>query len=334
MEIRQLGTLWPVSALALGGAGFFASNHDRSGRAESVAIVRAAADLGVTLFDMAPAYGRNECEVIIGEAFEGHVPAGVRIAAHCDLGTPSTGTVLDILERSLQRSLEAMRIEHADLLFLDSDICPDQYVYQRDRDTQDEWATRWTVYREAVIPAMEALVAKGLIGAWGIAGMGLPKCLMDALREEPRPAVVQVAANLLDSAGDRRRYEEPPEPRNIARTAQNNDVGVMGVRPVQGGALTAKIDRNLPAGHPQRIDYDKAAPFRALCAELGEDPALVACRYAAFMPGLDSLVLSVKNVAELGVVVKACEKGPLDPSITARIHGLRLHVQMPRMPID
>ena len=62
-----------------------------------------------------------------------------------------------------------------------------------------------------------------------------------------------------------RRYEEPPEPRNIIRTAKNNHVGVMGIRAVQAGALTAEIDRPLGRDDPEMRDYAKAAPFRALC---------------------------------------------------------------------
>jgi len=89
-------------------------------------------------------------------------------------------------------------------------------------------------------------------------------------------------------------------------------------RAVQAGALTAAIDRDLPADHPEVLDYAHAAPFRAICAELGENPAVVAHRYALSLP-IDTLVLGVKNRAELAECVAAEAAGPLPAELIARI---------------
>ena len=333
MQTRQLGALWPVSALALGGGGL-GQLWGETSREEAVATARAAVDAGITLLDMAPGYGRGEAERVIGEAFEGRVPAGVRVTTKCQLGSPPRADIAALLETKLVRSLETMRVERADIYFLHSNICPDAYAYARHADSQDLWATRWTLYVEGVIPAMEALVARGLAGAWGITGTGLPRTVMEALRHEARPAAVQAVANLMDSAGDMRQYEEPPEPRNIIRTAVNNGVGVLGIRAVQAGALTSALDRDLPADHPQVADYAKAAPFRALCAQIGEDPAVVAHRYALGMDGVDSVIVGVKNRAELAQLIAAEARGPLEEEIRRRIDALRLAAQTPRIPVE
>lgn len=332
MDMRQLGDLWPVSALTLGGGGL-GQIWGKTNREEAVATARLAADLGITLFDMAPLYGRGEAEDVMGEAFEGRLPEGARVTTKCMLGSPAPEEVAAKLERSLQRSLKAMRLEHVDLFFLHSNICPDDYVYGEEAETQDRWATRLSLYADHVVPALEGLKEKGLIGAWGITGTGLPVSIMEALRLETKPAAVQAVANLLDSAGSMRRFEEPPEPRNVIRTAKNNDVGVMGIRAVQAGALTAAIDRPLAADHPEFRDFEKAAPFRALCKELGEDPALLAHRYALSMEGVDTVVLGVKNREELQACVAAAEKGPLEAELRKRVDALRLNFQFPRMPI-
>jgi aryl-alcohol dehydrogenase-like predicted oxidoreductase len=100
--------------------------------------------------------------------------------------------------------------------------------------------------------------------------------------------------------------------------ARANGVGVMGIRAVQAGALTAAIDRDLPADHPEVRDYGLAAGFRTLCAEIGEDPAIVAHRYALGLP-IDTLVLGVKNREELAGCVAAAEAGPLPADLVARI---------------
>jgi aryl-alcohol dehydrogenase-like predicted oxidoreductase len=92
----------------------------------------------------------------------------------------------------------------------------------------------------------------------------------------------------------------------------------MGIRAVQAGALTSAIDRPLAADHPEMSDYARAAGFRALCAELGDNPAVVAHRYALSLP-VDTLVLGVKNRQELAECVAAAEAGALSADIIARI---------------
>jgi len=100
--------------------------------------------------------------------------------------------------------------------------------------------------------------------------------------------------------------------------ARANGVGVMGIRAVQAGALTAAIDRALPPEHAEMRDHARAAPFRSLCAGLGQDPAVVAHRYGLGLD-IDTLVLGVKNRAELAACVAAAEAGPLPAEVTARV---------------
>jgi aryl-alcohol dehydrogenase-like predicted oxidoreductase len=100
--------------------------------------------------------------------------------------------------------------------------------------------------------------------------------------------------------------------------AHANGVGVMGIRAVQAGALTAAIDRPLPDDHPEVRDYRRAAGFRALCAELGENPAVIAHRYALALD-IDTLVLGVKNRQELADCVAAADSGPLPADLMARV---------------
>ena len=333
METRRLGNLWPVSALTLGGGGL-GQIWGPTTREEAVATARAAVDAGITLIDLAPMYGRGEAEAVIGEAFDGKLPQGVRITTKCQLGNPGPGEVAPKFEKHLMRSLEALKLERVDLFFLHSNIAPDGYTYARYDDVKDRFVTPWSVYEADVIPAMEDLKARGLIGDWGITGTGLPKSIMDALRHDPKPTVVQAVANLMDSAGDMRQYEEPAEPRNIIRTAKANGVGVMGIRAVATGALTAELDRPLPTDDATYQDYQKAGPYRALCKELGEDPALLAHRYALGMEGVDTVILGVKNRDELQGVVEAEAKGSLDAEIRTRIDALRLNFQIPRIPLD
>ena len=144
------------------------------------------------------------------------------------------------------------------------------------------------------------------------------------MEHDAKPAVVQAISNLLDSPGGIRRYSEPPRPRDIIAAANANDIGVMGIRAVQAGALTAGFDRAVKPTHPDGADFERAAPFRALCAELGVDPALLAHRYALDMSGVDTVVLGVKNRDELAQCIEAEALGTLPADLRARIDGLGL----------
>jgi len=274
--------------------------------------VREAWEAGITFFDVAPSYGRGEAEVVLGEAFGGRLPPGVRVSTKCAVGNRAAREVLPLLERSLDESPARMRIERVDLFFVHNQIVPDETADQTP-------GTPRRLFVAAVRPAFEQLVARGRIGAWGITGIGVPTTIIETLNDDPAPAAVQVVANLLDSPGAMQRYDEPPRPRAIIAAAHRRGIGVMGIRAVQAGALTAALDREVPEDHPERLDYQRSAPFRALARELGASPASLAHRYALSMTGVATVVLGVKNRTELRECMTAEARGVLDPALMARI---------------
>jgi aryl-alcohol dehydrogenase-like predicted oxidoreductase len=321
MHYRDLGPVKDVSRLTLGGGGL-GQLWGETDRDEAIATVRAAIDGGINLIDTAPLY--KDCEAVIGAAFEGAPPAGVRFTGKCYLGNPAPADVVERLTRSLESTLATMRLERLDVFFLHTNICADDYEYLRYQNRRDRFATTWSLYVDQVVPAFEALKAQGRIGAWGITATGVPSAILDALRHAPALDVVQAVSNLLDSPGGMQNFAEPAIPRTIIAEAKAIGAGVMGIRAVQAGALTAAIDRPMKADEPEMIDYDRAAPFRALCQELGDDPAMVAHRYALAMDGVDTVILGVKNRAELAQCLAAEDAGPLEAEVVARIDGLGL----------
>jgi aryl-alcohol dehydrogenase-like predicted oxidoreductase len=203
-----------------------------------------------------------------------------------------------------------------DVFFLHSNLVPEGDPMWNAADVSR--FTPLPLFRSHVRPVFEKLKAEGLIGAWGLTGIGHPDAIIEVLGEDPKPSAVQCIANLLDSPGGLKFFDGPPKPRAVMAAARAAGVGVMGIRAVQAGALTTAIDRDLPADHPEVLDFGRAAGFRALCAEIGEDPAIVAHRYALGL-GVDTLVLGVKNRAELAGCVAAAEAGPLPGDLVARI---------------
>ena len=158
---------------------------------------------------------------------------------YSQLGEPTKGSVAAKFEESLDASLATMRLDRVDIFFLHSNICADDMVYAHGNDHRAAFATPRSQYADEVVPAFEELQRCGRIGAWGITGVGVPDTIVKALEHDVKPSVVQAIANLLDSPGGIRCYADPPRPRRIIAAAQRNGVGVMGIRAIQAGALTA-----------------------------------------------------------------------------------------------
>ncbi len=313
MEQRRFGNLGDVSALTLGGGGT-GQVWGPTSQEEAVATVKAAVEWGITFLDAAPTYGDGKAEDVIGEAFGGRLPDGVRVSTKCRLGNPPSGEVLERLRTSLSDSLARMRLQRVDFFFLHNMI-----VANEDQGRYE--GTPRALFVESVIPAFEKLKEEGLIGAWGITGIGVPDAILETIEGNPPPQAIQVITNLLDSPGALKRFEGPAKPREIAAAAHRRGVGVMGIRAVQAGALTGEFDRQLPEDHPDMADYRRAAAFRDLSRDLGESPAALAHRYALSMDGVATVVLGVKNRAELEECVEAEAKGRLAPEVMALIDG-------------
>jgi len=316
MKVHAFGSLPPVSTLTLGGGGlgmlWGPTTFD-----ECVATVHEAVAAGVNLFDLAPRYGDGKAEEVVGAAFGGRLPAGIRVTSKCNLGEQPPDQIEGILRRSIEASLKRLRLARLDLFFLHSNVVPDADHMARWPDA----AARMTLYEtfvDHVRPAFERLVAEGLVGAWGLTGIGHPDVIIKLLGERPAPAAVQCIANLLDSPGGLKFFDGPAKPRTVIAAARANGVGVMGIRAVQAGALTSAIDRPLPDDHPEMRDYRRAEGFRRLGAELQTNPAILAHRYALTLD-IDTLVLGVKNRQELVDCIAAAAAGPLPAELVMQI---------------
>ena len=313
MNQRPFGELGMVSALTLGGGGL-GQVWGATTREECVATARDAVESGINLLDLAPTYGNGEAESVIGEAFDGALPDGVRVTTKCRVGATPPAQVYDLLSESLNGSLQRMKLERVDVMFLHNAVTLG--------DVDGERLTRVATVVEAVAPAFQRLVAEGRIGHWGLTGIGEADALIHLLENGPCPDYIQCIANLLDSAGALPQGNAPLRPRDVIAAANANGAAVLGIRAVQAGALTDAIDRSLPEGHPELADFARAAPFRALAAAEGCSAAFLAHRYALSMEGVSTVVLGVKNRAELKECVEAEAAGPLDPQLMAQIDAV------------
>ena len=280
-------------------------------REECIATVREAVDSGIDLLDLAPSYGNGEAESVIGAAFDGKLPADVRITTKCRVGDTPPDQVYDLLSTSLTGSLERMKLDHVDIMFLHNSVTL--------AGEGDERMTTTASVTEAVVPAFERLIAEGRIRYWGLTGIGHADALIELLTNGPRPDYIQCIVNLLDSPGGLLRGEGSARPRDILAASNTNGAAVLGIRAVQAGALTDAIDRPLPDGHSELADYARAAPFRAIATEVGKSAAYLAHCYALSVEGVSTVVLGVKNRAELRECIAAEAASPMDPGLMDRI---------------
>jgi aryl-alcohol dehydrogenase-like predicted oxidoreductase len=318
METREFGRLGRASALTLGGGGIAGVWGDTD-RPEAVATIHAALDAGITMLDVAPGYGVDaESERAVGEALRARPAADVMVTTKVHLRDDEEPGRIG---RSLRASLERLGRDHLDLFLLHTQIRP------RDRSAGPPGLLDWRRYRDEAAPEFERLRAEGLIRAWGITAAGHPDSVLAALREAPRPDAAQVVVNALDLSGDMWMFGPETRPANdeIRRAANDNGVAVIGIRAVAAGSLTEALDREVAPDHPAAVDYARAEPFRKLAAELGETPAALAHRHALTVPGVATVVLGVKNRAELAECVAAAARGPLAAEEMRAIDTLRQH---------
>ena len=245
MKRHEFGSLPEVSTLTLGGGGL-GMLWGQTTFEECVATVHAAVDAGINCWISRRAMATARRRQVVGEAFGGRLPAGVHVTSKCNLGNPAPDRVERILRQSIETSLRLLQRDRLDMFFLHSNLVPDGHAMWNAPDVSR--LTPLPLFRSHVRPAFEKLQAEGLIGAWGLTGIGHPDAIIEVLAEDPKPAAVQCIANLLDSPGGLKFYDGPAKPREVMAAARANGVGVMGIRAVQAGALTAAIDRAVAGG--------------------------------------------------------------------------------------
>jgi aryl-alcohol dehydrogenase-like predicted oxidoreductase len=121
MQKRTLGQGLEVSALGLGCMGMSQSFPPIPDRNDSIALIRAAVERGVTFFDTAQVYGPFDNEEIVGEALEplrDQVVIATKFGFELSTGTPTgADSRPETIRSSVDDSLRRLRTDHIDLLY-------------------------------------------------------------------------------------------------------------------------------------------------------------------------------------------------------------------------
>jgi aryl-alcohol dehydrogenase-like predicted oxidoreductase len=121
MQKRTLGGGLDVSALGLGCMGMSQSFPPIPDRNDSIALIRAAVERGVTFFDTAQVYGPFHNEELVGEALEplrDHVVIATKFGFELSTGrSRGTDSQPATIRSSVDDSLRRLRTDRIDLLY-------------------------------------------------------------------------------------------------------------------------------------------------------------------------------------------------------------------------
>ena len=217
MQKRKLGTSGlEVSALGYGAMGLSSSYGPATDRQQAVAVIRAAFERGVTLFDTAQVYGPFANEELVGEAvapFRNQVAIATKFGFQFDANAKETGlnSRPEHIRQMTEGSLRRLGVEAIDL------------YYQHRVDPN--------VPIEDVAGAVKDLIQQGKVKYFGLSEPGV-QTIRRAHAVHPVTAI-QSEYSL---------WFREPETNGVLAACEELGIGFVPFSPLGKGFLTGKID--------------------------------------------------------------------------------------------
>jgi aryl-alcohol dehydrogenase-like predicted oxidoreductase len=282
--------------------------------ASALAVLDAAAESGVTLFDTADVYGDGRSEQLIGQWHRAN--PGHRVTVATKMGRRVEQRLenytLENFRAWTDRSRRNLGVGTLDLVQLH---CPPPAVYRSD----------------AVFEALDTLVSEQRIAAYGVSVETVAEAL-DAIAR-PGVASVQIIFNA---------FRQKPLERALP-TAAAAGVGILARVPLASGLLSGRYthrttfaadDHRAYNRHGESFDVgetfsgvdfdtgvDAAHEFAAL-APAGATPAQTALRWIIDQPGVTTVIPGARSVEQARANAAAAAIPPLDEGTRAAIAKL------------
>ena len=238
MNTRTLGADLTVSAVGLGCMGFSHAYGAPTEKNEAIRSIRAACDLGYTLFDTAETYGTaadpHDNEKLVGEALK-DVRDKVQIVTKFGIRFDETSTAVnkplipdarpETIRSSVEDSLRRLQTDHIDLYF------------QHRMDPRVE--------PETVARVMADLIREGKITHWGIS-----EATEDYLRRAHAVCPVTAVQNRYSMMA--RQHEA------LFPVLEELHIGFVAFSPMANGLLTGAYGKD--SRFDPRLDYRSAMP--------------------------------------------------------------------------
>lgn len=313
METRTAARLGrAVSVIGLG-TWQLGADWGEVSEADATAILAAAADAGVTVFDTADVYGDGRSESIIGRFLADHpgptVFTKMGRRAEQELGNYTA----DNFRAWNERSRHNLDVETLDLVQLH---CPPTSVYESD----------------AVFDALDLMVEDGRIARYGVSVETCAQALLAIAR--PHVASVQIILNAF-------RHKPLDE---VLPAAAAGGVAVIARVPLASGLLSGKFGSSTTfaandhrnynrggaafdvgetfAGVPYDVGVQAAQRFSVIAEGLDVTPAQLALRWILDQPGVTTVIPGASSVAQAEANAAAAAYAPLDNATLAAVEAL------------
>ena len=306
MQYRAIpGTDLSLSSLALGG---WLTFGEGVADADSLRILHAAIDGGITFLDLADMYANGGAERVVGrflqETDRDRLVVSSKVFWPMSEGSEDRGLSRRHIHASIDGTLARLGIEHLDLYF----------CHREDPG----------VPLVETVQAMGDLVQQGKIRAWGTS------CW--------RPATLREAHRLAATLGVAPPRVEQPQYSLMVRWIETELVGccrelgmgLVAFSPMAGGVLSGKYLDGVPAGSrgaasswlepflkPKMVASVRA--FVAWCQSRQQDPAAVALAWVMDQPGITAAICGASTEAQIqrnllaaDVALDAAAKAQLD----------------------
>ncbi|UQX87831.1 aldo/keto reductase [Jatrophihabitans telluris] len=320
MELRSATRCpFPVSAVGLGtwqlGADWGAVTD-----ADSTAILRAADEAGVRVFDTADVYGDGRSEQTIGRYLADRSrerPEADRIAVFTKMGRRAeqleSNYVLDNFRAWNDRSRANLGVDTLDLVQLH---CPPDEVFASD----------------AVFDALDTMVAEGRMRAYGVSVETCEQALTAIAR--PRVASVQIILNAF--------RQKPLD--EVLPAAASAGVAVIARVPLASGLLSGRFDHDTTfaagdhrnynrhgeafdvgetfAGVPYDEGVEAAKAFSAIANSVGLSPIQLALRWILDQPGVTTVIPGASSVSQAQANAATDSLAPLQETTLRAVGSL------------
>jgi aryl-alcohol dehydrogenase-like predicted oxidoreductase len=324
MEMRVYGrTGMNISILGFG-CGAVGGLMVRGSAADQEKAIARALEVGINYFDTAVQYGMGASETNLGRTLKVLKPANAFVGTKVRLPPADFGRIAEAVTESLDGSLARLQMDHVDIFHLHNAI------------TVDGGGDTLSVAQvlNQVVPAFEMLRKAGKTRFLGITAVGETAALLRVIDAKKFDSA-QVSYNMLNpSAGEALPAGYPAQDygRMFDHTREAG-VGVVGIRVIAGGALSASDQRHPiaspppePIGTASSYDADVARARRLLplvtegfAASLPE----AATRFAITHPAMGTILVGMATVDEFEGALAAVRKGPLPAEALARLAALR-----------
>ncbi|HEX3709494.1 MAG TPA: aldo/keto reductase [Pseudolabrys sp.] len=324
MEMRVFGgTGMEISVLGFGCGAVGGLMVRGDPRDQERTIARAIA-AGVNYFDTAVRYGDGESERNLGHILQKLKPADVVIGTKVRLRAADFGRIADIVTKSLEDSLVRLRLDRVDIFHLHNEIT----------ETGGGETLSASQVLGDVVPAFERLRQQGKTRFVGITAIGDTAALHQVIDARTFDSA-QVVYNMLNPSaanGLPANYPAQDYGRLFDHTTAAS-VGVVGIRVLAGGALSASTERHpiaSPAPEPigSAVSYEgdvaRARRLMPLVDEgFAESLTEAATRFSISHPAMGTILVGMATPQQFDDALAAVQKGPLPAAAIERLTALR-----------